>query len=84
MPLTDIVANIQFEMIGRPDAKVPPGTLWLTGYERSTLGPTLAKQGAAIVADQHHGVEVMGFGAVFPALGGSQLNLGHGPYYLKA
>jgi len=53
VPLTDIVANIQFEMIGRPDAKVPPGTLWLTGYERSTLGPTLAKQGAAIVADPH-------------------------------
>lgn len=53
VPLTDIVANIQFEMIGRPDEKVPPGMLWLTGYERSTLGPTLAKQGAAIVADPH-------------------------------
>ncbi len=53
VPLTQIVANLQFEMIGRPDAKVPPGTLWLTGYERSTLGPTLAKQGAALVADPH-------------------------------
>lgn len=53
VPLTDIVANLQFEMIGRPDAKVPPGTLWLTGYERSTLGPTLAAVGARLVADPH-------------------------------
>jgi aminopeptidase YwaD len=53
VPLTQIVANIQFERIGRPDPKVPAGTLWLTGYDRSTLGPTLAKQGAAIVADPH-------------------------------
>ena len=35
---------VQFEMIGRPDPKVPPKTLWLTGYERSDLGPTLAAQ----------------------------------------
>ena len=53
VPLTEIVANINFEMLGRPDAKVPPATLWLTGYDRSNLGPTLAKQGAAIVADPH-------------------------------
>jgi hypothetical protein len=53
VPLPQIVADIQFEMIGRPDPKVPAGTLWLTGYERSTLGPTLAKQGAALVADPH-------------------------------
>jgi Zn-dependent M28 family amino/carboxypeptidase len=51
VPLTQIVANIQFEMIGRPDPKIPVGMLWLTGYERSSLGPTLAKQGASIVAD---------------------------------
>ncbi|HEX6044150.1 MAG TPA: M20/M25/M40 family metallo-hydrolase [Pyrinomonadaceae bacterium] len=53
VPLPQIVADIQFEMIGRPDPKVPAGTLWLTGYDRSTLGPTLAKQGAALVADPH-------------------------------
>ena len=40
-------------MIGRPDEKVPPHTLWLTGYERSTLGPELAKQGAKLVQDPH-------------------------------
>src|SRR5690606_23127928 len=51
VPLTDIVANLQFEMLGRPDPLVPPGTLWLTGFERSTLGPSLAGQGARLVAD---------------------------------
>ena len=32
VPLSQIVANLQFEMIGRPDDKVPPHTLvvdWL-------------------------------------------------------
>ena len=53
VPLSQIVANLQFEMIGRPDGKVPPHTLWLTGYERSTLGPALAKQGAKLVQDPH-------------------------------
>ena len=53
VPLSQIVANLQFEMIGRPDAKIPPHTLWLTGYERSTLGPALAKEGARLVQDPH-------------------------------
>ena len=53
MPLEKIVANLEFEMIGRSDSKVPPHTLWLTGYERTNLGPELAKQGAKIVADPH-------------------------------
>jgi peptidase M28-like protein len=51
VPLEKVVADFNFEMLGRPDEKVPPGTLWLTGYERSTLGPELVKQGAALVAD---------------------------------
>jgi hypothetical protein len=53
VPLSDIVVNLQFEMIGRPDPKVPSGTLWLTGYERSTLGPQLASDGARLVQDPH-------------------------------
>jgi hypothetical protein len=48
-----LVANLQFEMIGRPDAKVKADELWLTGYERSNLGPELAKRGAKLVADPH-------------------------------
>jgi hypothetical protein len=53
VPLEQIVADVHFEMLGRPDSKVPANTLWLTGFERSTLGPELAKQGASIVADPH-------------------------------
>ena len=53
VPLDTIIANLQFEMIGRPDDKVPPHTLWLTGYERSNLGPELAKRGAKLVQDPH-------------------------------
>ncbi len=53
LPLTDILADLQIEMIGRPDPAVAAGTLWLTGYERSTLGPLLAAHGARLVQDPH-------------------------------
>ena len=52
-PKEKLIANLEFEMIGRPDAKVKPDELWLTGYERSNLGPELAKQGAKLVQDPH-------------------------------
>ncbi len=52
-PKDKLTANLQFEMIGRPDAKVSANELWLTGYERSNLGIELAKQGAKLVADPH-------------------------------
>ena len=54
-PLSTIVANLEFEMIGRPDpaAGKDPKTLFLTGYERSNLGPELAKHGAPLVKDPH-------------------------------
>lgn len=52
-PKENLIANLEFEMIGRPDAKVRPEELWLTGYERSNLGAELAKQGANLVADPH-------------------------------
>jgi Zn-dependent M28 family amino/carboxypeptidase len=48
-----IVANLEFEMLGRPDPLVADKTLWLTGYERSNLGVELAKQGARLVQDPH-------------------------------
>jgi hypothetical protein len=51
--LTQMVANLEFEMIGRPDPKVAADTLWLTGYERSNLGAELARQGARLVPDPH-------------------------------
>ena len=53
VPLNSIVANLEFEMIGRADAAVKPDELWLTGFERSNLGPTLAAHGAKLVADPH-------------------------------
>ncbi len=52
-PKEKLIANLQFEMIGRPDGKVKPDELWLTGYERSDLGPELAKRGAKLVQDPH-------------------------------
>jgi aminopeptidase YwaD len=51
--LDSIAANLEFEMIGRPDPKVAAKTLWITGYDRSNLGSTLAKQGAKLVADPY-------------------------------
>ncbi len=51
--LNKIVTEMEFEMLGRPDNKVPAQTLWLTGYERSNLGPELAAHGALLVADPH-------------------------------
>jgi hypothetical protein len=53
VPLTSIVANLEFEMIGRPDPAVPSDSLWLTGFDRTTLGPELVKHGAHLVADPH-------------------------------
>jgi hypothetical protein len=51
VPLTQIVANLEFEMLGRPDPLVPAQSLWLTGYECSDLGDTLARHGARLVQD---------------------------------
>jgi hypothetical protein len=53
VPLKDIAANLEFEMIGRADTAVKSDTVWLTGWERSNLGPILAKHGAKLVGDPH-------------------------------
>lgn len=53
VPLEHIVADLNFEMLGRPDAKVPANTLWLTGFDRSNLGTELVRRGAHLVADPH-------------------------------
>jgi hypothetical protein len=52
-PLANIAANLEFEMIGRPDPMVKPDELWLTGWERTNLGPELALHGAKLVGDPH-------------------------------
>jgi Zn-dependent M28 family amino/carboxypeptidase len=53
VPLDQIVANLEFEMIGRRDPALPRDGLWLTGFERSDLGPALVRHGASLVADPH-------------------------------
>ncbi len=51
-PLERTVANLNLEMIGRPDTLTGgAGTAWLTGYERSTFGDMLADAGVPIVPD---------------------------------
>jgi len=58
VPLASIVANLEFEMIGRPDPAIPPtgpgqDALWLAGFDRSNLGPELSRHGAHLVPDPH-------------------------------
>ena len=53
LPLEHIVANLEFEMIGRSDPAAPAKDLWLTGFNRSNLGPELVRHGAPLVADPH-------------------------------
>ncbi|HEX6882679.1 MAG TPA: M20/M25/M40 family metallo-hydrolase [Planctomycetota bacterium] len=51
-PLARTVGNLNLEMLGRPDELVGgAGKLWLTGWERSNVGPAWSAQGLAIVAD---------------------------------
>ena len=51
VPLERIVAALNVEMIGRADPTLPAGTVWLTGFERSTLGAALAARRLPFVAD---------------------------------
>jgi hypothetical protein len=53
LPLQEIAVNLEFEMLGRADSAVHSDTVWLTGWERSNLGPTLAARGAKLVRDPH-------------------------------
>ncbi len=53
VPLKEIAVNLEFEMLGRADAAVSADTVWLTGWERSDLGPVLAARGAKLVGDPH-------------------------------
>jgi aminopeptidase YwaD len=53
VPLQQIVVNLEFEMLGRADPAVGSDTVWLSGWERSNLGPSLAARGEKLVADPH-------------------------------
>lgn len=52
VPLERTVANLEVEMIGRPDSLAGgEGKGWLTGYDRSTMGQMLRDAGIPLVAD---------------------------------
>jgi hypothetical protein len=53
IPLEQIIANVEFEMIGAQDPKLPKNTLMMTGYERSNLGAVLKRHGALVTADPY-------------------------------
>jgi Zn-dependent M28 family amino/carboxypeptidase len=55
VPLAATVAALNLEMIGRPDTAIGPGRLWLTGYDRSTMGADLTGAGVAIDPDPRPG-----------------------------
>lgn len=53
VPLEQFVANIEFEMIGAQDPKLPKGYVLLTGWERTNLGPVLREHGAKVAPDPY-------------------------------
>jgi len=53
VPLGQTVANLNVEMIARPDSAVGPGRSWLTGFERTTMGEMLAAAGLPIEPNPH-------------------------------
>ncbi len=61
--LSRIVANLQIEMIGRPDSLAGGfGRAWLTGYYRSTVGDQLNESGSTIVPDPRSAQNFFGRG----------------------
>ena len=53
-PLSSMVAEMEVEMAGRPDSLAGGrGKLWMTGYDRSTMGSMLKSAGIPIVADPY-------------------------------
>jgi hypothetical protein len=53
IPISQIITNLEFEMIGNQDPKMPKDTLLLTGWDRSNLGPTLRDHGAKLGPDPY-------------------------------
>ena len=53
VPLSSIVANLELEMIGSQDPKLPAGYLMMTGMERSDFGQILRSKGALVTGDPY-------------------------------
>jgi Zn-dependent M28 family amino/carboxypeptidase len=53
VPLSSIVANLEFEMIGAQDPKLPVNTLMMTGFDKSDFGETMKAHGALVTGDPY-------------------------------
>ena len=53
IPLADIAANLEIEMIGDQDPQLPAGVMMMTGFERSNFGAALKERGALIGPDPY-------------------------------
>ena len=52
VPIADTIANLNFEMLGRPDPLVGgAGKMWLTGWDQTNLGEALVAAGVTIAPD---------------------------------
>ena len=52
-PLANMTANLEIEMIDRPDSLAGgPGHAWLTGFDRSTMGDMFKKAGLPVEPDK--------------------------------
>jgi Zn-dependent M28 family amino/carboxypeptidase len=53
IPLSSIVANLELEMIGAQDPKLPRGYLMMTGFDRSDFGEILRENGGLVGIDPY-------------------------------
>lgn len=53
IPLSTLVANLEFEMVGVADPNMPKHRLMFTGWDRSDLGPVLRTHGAPLAGDPY-------------------------------
>ncbi len=53
IPLTDIAANLEIEMIGDQDPQLPAGVMMMTGFDRSNFGAALRDRGALVGPDPY-------------------------------
>lgn len=53
IPLTEIAANLEIEMIGDQDPQLPSGVMMMTGFDRSNFGAALKARGALVGPDPY-------------------------------
>ena len=53
IPLTEIAANLEIEMIGDQDPQLPAGVMMMTGFDRSNFGAALKERGALVGPDPY-------------------------------